>query len=50
MTTLSSIIRSGTATLLLVTNRAGSTASVSLTNGFLPVVNRATSTINVPVT
>jgi hypothetical protein len=50
MATLSSIIRSGTATTLPVLNRAGSGINVSLSNGFLQVVNRATSTINVPVT
>ena len=36
-------------TVLLVENRAGTEISVSLTNGFLPVTNRAGSTINVPV-
>lgn len=37
------------ATVLTVTNRAGSSVSVGLTNGNLPVTNRAGSTINVPV-
>jgi hypothetical protein len=50
MATLSSIIRSGTATVLTVLNRSGSGVNVSLSNGFLQVTNRATSIINVPVT
>jgi len=50
MTTLSSIIRSGTATVLTVVNRSVSNISIPLTNGFLQVTNRATSIINVPVT
>jgi hypothetical protein len=39
----------GGATLLLVTNRSGSTVQVPLTNGFLAITNRSGGTVNVPV-
>lgn len=49
MANLSTLIRAGIATVLTVTNRAGSGVNVSLSNGFLQITNRATSTVNVPV-
>lgn len=39
----------GAATTLTVINRATSSISVPLTNGFLAITNRAGSTVNVPV-
>jgi hypothetical protein len=36
-------------TALVVENRSGTGVSISLANGFLPVTNRAGSTINVSV-
>jgi hypothetical protein len=39
----------GGATLLLVTDRSGSTIQVPLTNGFLAITNRSGGTVNVPV-
>jgi len=50
MANLSTLIRAGLATKLVVTDRSGSGVQVSLANGFLQITNRATSTVNVPVT